>query len=94
MILFCGVVVHEQLSVFPKLRVKGKTQQSFFILVICIHAAVLDIQEYRGLFAVLVIRKGADHPFLLCHENAIGSITRMSHHDGATEVQIWKRPFG
>ena len=86
-------VVHEKLAVFSILRVESKTQQAFFVLIVGVNAAFVDVQKHRRLFTFLIVREDFNYALLLCHEEAIGAIAGMRHDNRAVEVEIWESAF-
>ena len=65
-------------------------QQAFFVLIVRVRAAFVDIQKYRSFFSVLIVLQHLNDAILLRNEQAIGSVARVSDHDRSFEVQIRK----
>ena len=72
---------------------KRKAQQTFFILIVGVNAAVVDVQKHGGFFSVLIIGKDPDDPLLLRYEHTIGAVASVSDYDRAIEIQIRERAF-
>ncbi len=50
-----GSVINEQLAVLFELRMECKSQQAFFVLIVGVDAAFIDVQEDRCFFSFLIV---------------------------------------
>ncbi len=85
----CGVVQVE-IPVVPVVRMEGKAQQAFLILVIAVNTLVIDVQEDFGFLNILVIFEDPNDPFLLRHEDPSGIVIGMGQNQRPIKDQLRK----